>query len=415
MKYEDYVNLNYRPSKKDLIVDFFVEGNSGQTIKKVAGAVASESSTGTWTEISTEKKYMHKLSAKVFSIKKVFKNSANIKIAYPNELFEPGNLANIMSSVAGNIFGMKGVKNLRMNDIHLPLNIAKSFLGPKYGISGIRKLLKIKKRPLIGTIVKPKVGLRTSDHAKVAYDAWRGGCDMVKDDENLSSQSFNKFDARLSETLKMKHKAEKETGEKKVYMINITAETSEMIKRAKKVVESGNEYLMVDIITSGWSALQTLRNQNFKLVHHAHRAGHAAFDRSLVHGINMKVISRLSRTIGMDQLHIGTAGVGKMVENKRQSLDNVSALVDNYYGIKKTMPVASGGLNPCSVPELYKIFRNNVIIQMGGGIHGHPLGTFHGAKAARQALDATISGISLKEYAKEPENFELNQAIRKWK
>jgi ribulose-bisphosphate carboxylase large chain len=412
MKYEDYVDLKYRPSKDDLICEFYLETKGFHDLKRTAGGVAAESSIGTWTDISTIKPYMAKLAAKVFSIKQTGKKSANIKIAYPNELFEPGNLPDIMSSVAGNVFGMKDVENLRLNDMILPKNIVQSFKGPKYGIEGIRKITGIKNRPLIGTIVKPKLGLNAKDHAKVAYDAWIGGCDVVKDDENLSSQRFNRFEERLRETMKMKEKAEKETGEKKMYMINITAETKEMLRRAKIAQDCGNEYVMVDIITCGWSALQTLRNENFNLVLHAHRAGHAAIDKNNKHGISMKVIAKLTRMIGLDQLHIGTA-VGKMFETHEEVIENRNALVDNFYGLRQTMPVASGGLQPLMIPELYKIFGKDVILQLGGGIHGHPLGTRAGAKAARDALDAAMKGISLKEYAKM--HIELKKAIEHFK
>jgi ribulose-bisphosphate carboxylase large chain len=390
MKYGDYVDLKYSP-KNDLICDFFVEP-LGISLKKAAGAVAAESSIGTWTETTTTKKYVERLAANVFEIK-----GNNLKIAYPSELFEPGNMPNILSSVAGNVFGMKDLKNLRLNDIQIPENLLKSFKGPKFGIKGIRKILKVPKRPLLGTIVKPKLGLKTEDHAKVAYDAWIGGCDIVKDDENLSSQSFNRFEARLEKTFKAKERAERETGEKKVYMINITAECEEMIRRAELVEDCGNEYVMVDILTAGWSALQNLRNKNFNLVLHAHRAGHAAFTKNPRHGISMKVIAKVSRIIGIDQLHVGTA-VGKMHETKEDVLENCEALKEKMGGLKPVMPVASGGLHAGHVPELVKIFGNDFVIQAGGGIHA--LGTRTGARAMRQALDATMKKIPLKEYSK---------------
>jgi ribulose-bisphosphate carboxylase large chain len=407
MKYEDFVNLNYKPSKNDLICEFFIEPASNSTLKRAGGAVAAESSIGTWIEVKTEKPYVKKLAAKVFEIKK-----NKIKIAYPLELFELGNMPNILSSIAGNIFGMREVKNLKLLDVWFPEKIVKSFKGPRYGIKGIRKILRIKNRPLLGTIIKPKLGLKTIDHAKVAYEAWIGGCDIVKDDENLSSQSFNKFKKRLEKTFKAKKKAEKESGKKKVYMINISAETKEMLKRAKFVEDYGNEYAMVDIITVGWASLQTLRNKEFNLILHAHRAGHAVFTRNPKHGIAMKVIAKIARIIGVDQLHVGTI-VGKMFEGRKEVMNNTQALKENLFGIKKVMPVASGGLNPCHVPRLIKFFGKDFVIQMGGGIHGHPLGTLAGAKAAIQAIECTIDNISLKEYAKTHK--ELKIALKKWK
>jgi len=405
MKYEDYVDLGYRPYRTDLICEFFIEPNN-ESMKRAAGAVAAESSIGTWTETTTTKEYVEKLAAKVFEIK-----GNNIRVSYPIELFEPGNMPNLLSSVAGNIFGMKELNGLRLNDIHIPEKLMKSFKGPKYGIKEIRNLLKVPKRPLVGTIIKPKLGLRTEDHAKVAYESWVGGIDVVKDDENLSSQTFNKFETRLEKTFKMKQKAEKETGEKKVYMINVTAETEEMIKRAKLVEDYGNEYVMVDIITLGWSSLQTLRNKDFDLVLHAHRAGHAAFTKNSKHGISMKAVSRLTRIVGLDQLHVGTA-VGKMFESKKEVLDNCDALKENMFGLKQIMPVASGGLNPLNIPDLIKIFGNDVIMQFGGGVHGNPLGSKSGAMAVRQSLDATMKKIPLNEYAKKHK--ELKAAFEKW-
>jgi ribulose-bisphosphate carboxylase large chain len=135
-----------------------------------------------------------------------------------------------------------------------------------------------------------------------------------------------------------------------------------------------------------------------KLVLHAHRAGHAAFTKGK-NGISMKVIAKLARLIGMDQLHIGTA-VGKMIETKEEVLENAKACTEKMGNLKKTFPVCSGGLHPSLVPALVRYFGKDIIIQMGGGIHGHPDGTSAGARAARQAIDATIKRISLKEYSK---------------
>jgi ribulose-bisphosphate carboxylase large chain len=362
--------------------------------------------------LTTEKAYVRKLAAKVFYAKKTGPNKAHIKIAYPSGLFELDNIPNFLSSVAGNIFGLRDLKNLKLIDMHFPQKMLAKFKGPMHGIEGIRKLMKIKSRPLVGTIIKPKLGLVTKDHANVAFNAWLGGCDIVKDDENLSSQSFNSFEERLKQTVKMKERAEKITGEKKVYMINVTAETEEMLRRARLAKKYGNEYLMVDVLTVGWSALQTLRkeNQDLKLVMHAHRAGHAAFTKG-DNGISMNVIAKLVRLIGVDQLHIGTI-VGKMGESEEEVLANRSACVDKMGSLKKVFPVCSGGLQPGDVPALMKYFGKDVIIQMGGGIHGHPNGTIAGAKAARQAVNAVLAGKSLEQYSKN--HSELKIALEKW-
>ncbi len=406
MKYLDFIDLSYEPKETDLVCTFHVEPE-GISLKEAAGGVAAESSVGTWTELTTEKPYVKRLAARVFSIE-----GRTVKIAYPVELFEPANMPNILSSVAGNVFGLKALKNLRLLDIEFPRQLLSNFKGPAFGISGIRKLLKIPKRPLIGTIIKPKLGLETKDHAKVAYDAWLGGCDVVKDDENLSSQSFNPFEERLTQTLESRDKAQEETGERKVYMINITAETQTMLKRAQAVVDQGGEYVMVDILTCGWSALQTLRDQDFRLVIHAHRAGHAAFTKNQLHGIAMKSIARVARIIGIDQLHVGTV-VGKMSETRFEVTENIAACKSEMGLLKPVLPVASGGLHPRLVPALMETFGSDFVIQAGGGIHGHPEGTVCGAKAMRQAVDATLYGKTLEEYAKTHQ--ELASALKQWK
>lgn len=406
MGYIDFVDLKYKAQENDVICEFYVEPE-GISIEEVAGGIAAESSIGTWTELITDKEYVRELAARVFEI-----NGNSVKVAYPLILFEYGNMPNILSSIAGNIFGLKTIKNLRLNNVSFPSKLIKSFKGPKFGIDGVRKLLKVYDRPFVGTIIKPKLGLRTEDHARVAYEAWLGGCDIVKDDENLSGQKFNQFEDRVAKTLESRDKAEDETGEKKVYMVNVTAETMEMLRRAEFVLAQGGEYIMVDILTCGFSALQTLREKDFNLVIHGHRAGHAAFTKDPKHGISMRVIAKIARIIGVDQLHVGTV-VGKMRETEEEVRENIEALKTQWNGLKPCLPVASGGLHPRMVPALIKFFGKDFVIQAGGGIHGHKEGTSAGAKAMRQAVDATLKGIALEEYAKI--NKELKIALQIWR
>lgn len=406
MKYVDFVDLSYSPQEDDLICDFYVEPR-GIDIKMAAGGVAAESSIGTWTELTTAKPYVEKLRATVFET-----NGNNVRIAYPVELFELTSMPNILSSIAGNVFGLGALQKLRLNDVYFPSKIVKSFKGPKYGVDGVRELLDVKDRPLVGTIIKPKLGLKTKDHAEVAFKAWVGGCDIVKDDENLGSQRFNLFEDRVINTLESRDQAEQETGEKKVYMVNVTSETKQMIERAQFVEDHGGRYMMVDILTCGFAALQTLRNQNFNLVIHAHRAGHAAFTKDPKHGVAMRVIAKVSRIIGVDQLHVGTA-VGKMSETREEVLENCDALKAEIDGLKPVLPVASGGLHPSLVPALIEIFGKDFVVQAGGGIHGHRDGTVAGAKAMRQAVDAKMQGIVLAKYAETHK--ELKTAVQMWR
>ncbi len=412
----DFVNLKYRP-KNDLVCLFKISPNK-MSVAEAANTVALESSVGTWTKV-TGQEYVEKFRAKVFSIKGNY-----IKIAYPEALFESNNVPNILSSVAGNIFGMKSVKTIRLEDVSFPDSILKGFKGPKHGIEGVRKLMKIKDRPLVGTIIKPKLGLNTEHHAKSAYESWSGGCDFVKDDENLSSQKFNMFENRMVKTLEMADKAESETGEKKAYLVNVTAETKEMIRRAELVEKQGGKFVMIDILTAGWAAVQTLRQENFKMAIHAHRAMHAAFDRNSEHGMDMMVIADFARLIGVDTLHIGT-GIGKLegkisdIQEIQEEIEKMEVketkkrLEQKWRNIKPVLGVSSGGLHPRHVPFLIHNLGKDLVIQAGGGIHGHPLGTKAGAIAMRQAVDATMKRIPLNEYAKT--HVELEEALKFWK
>jgi len=407
--YEGFVDLKYKPSSDDLICSFYMEPADGVNRKIAAGAVAGESSVGTWTELTTMTKRIQNIGARCFEIKGNW-----IKIAYPSILFEEGNMPQILSSVAGNIFGMKIIKNLKLYDIVFPNKLLKSFKGPKFGIKGIRKIFGVYNRPLTVVVPKPKIGMTSAEHARVGYQIWTGGIDLLKDDENLSNQTFNKFKKRLELSLRMRDKAERETGEKKSYLVNITSESREMIKRAKLVKDYGNEYVMVDIVTVGWSALQTIRDVagDLNLAIHAHRAMHAAFDRNPKHGISMLVLAKLARIVGVDQLHTGTANIGKL-ESGENETQNINKFLHEKLGNMKTvLPVSSGGLHPGSVEAVIKTLGKDIAIQAGGGTLGHPMGPQAGAKAMRQAIDASIRGISLKDYARNHK--ELRMALEKW-
>lgn len=420
-----YLNLDYKPNNDDLIAMYYVEKSSEcKDLEQACEEIAKESSIGTWTEIAT-------LSA---DIAKRLKPSAFyidaennvVKIAYTKELFEADNLPQILSAIAGNIFGMKVLKNLRLLDISFPKSIVSAYKGPKFGIEGIRKLTKIEKRPLLGTIVKPKVGLNEIEHANVCGQAWSGGLDVVKDDENLTSMSFNKFEKRIKETLKIRDNVENETGEKKIYMPNITAPLTTMKKRADFVIEHGGEYIMLDIFTVGFSALQEIRDylDDKNVVIHAHRAMHAAITRNKKHGMTMLALAKLMRLIGMDQLHTGTV-VGKMEGGRQEVVEinktiteqkivgnNLTMLDQDWYSIKPALPVASGGLSPLHIPELMEILGKDMVYQFGGGCHGHPDGTEAGARAIRQSISSVLKGYNLKEYAKD--HIELARALEKW-
>ncbi len=419
--YNEFVDFSYKPAKNEIICLFYFEPENGISKKEAIGRIASESSTGTWTTLYKLPPRMKKLQATAFDATDNY-----VKIAYPRDLWEDGNLPQLLSGIAGNIFGMKALKNLRLVDATLPLNYIKHFKGPAFGMDGIRKMMKVHKRQLTGAVPKPKIGFSAAEHAEIGFETWMGGFDFVKDDENLTSTKFNRFEERVKFMTKLRDKAEKLTGERKSAFINITAETEEMKQRATVLANNGWNYCMIDVVVAGTSAVHTMRDycSDIGLAIHAHRAMHAAFDRNPKHGITMQFLAKIMRLVGVSQIHSGTA-VGKLVgsksevtaiadvlrEKKTKAVKNI-LLEQDWGNIKTAFPVSSGGLHPGLVPDVLKIYGNDLVLLVSGGIHGHPKGTRAGAKAAMQAVEASMEGERLEEKAKK--NPELAQALQKW-
>ena len=417
--YDEFVDFGYTPAKNDLVCLYYFEPAKGMSAKEAAGRIASESSAGTWTTLHKLPERVARIKAQAFHIEGKY-----VKVAYPLDLWEPGNAPQLLSGIAGNIFGMKALKNLKLIDASLPKKYIRSFKGPHQGIKGIRDLLKVKKRPVTGAVPKPKIGFSAAEHAKVAYETWMGGFDLVKDDENLTSPSFNRFEDRVKRMAKLRDRAEKETGEQKDALLNITGETNVMIQRAKLLHDSGFRFAMIDVVTCGAAAVQTLRDEccDLGLAIHAHRAMHAAFDRNPRHGISMYFLAKIMRLIGVDEIHVGTA-IGKLVGTRKEVIEiadmlrspnvkSITMLEQEWGRIKPVLPVSSGGLHPGLVPTVMNILGNDCTLLVSGGIHGHPQGTRAGACATMQAIEATMDDIDLKEYAKDHK--ELRQALDKW-
>lgn len=372
-----------------------------ETVEEVAG----ESSIGTWTEITheTEKRFK-KLSAKVFSADR---RTGTVKIAYPLELFEPGNIPQLLSSIAGNIFGMKKVESLRLEDIFLPERYVLSFPGPGVGLKGIYNYLEVKDRPILASIIKPKEGLPVKEHVRITKELFEAGIDLVKDDENLTSPSFNPFDKRLNLIMREIRQIKRP----KLYAFNITAPCDLMISRAKQAKDAGSKCVMVDIVTLGFAALQILRRRFPDLIIHGHRAMHAVLTRNKKYGISMLVLAKLSRLAGVDELHTGTI-IGKMEGEKKEVLKINKFLKSPWCGLKPVLPVASGGLYPALIPNLISVLGKKIVFAFGGGIHGHPQGAKAGAKAVIQAVEAVKKEVPLKDYAKNHQ--ELKIALDRW-
>lgn len=421
---EGYLDLDYRPKDTDLLCAFRITPKDGVSMEEAAAAVAAESSTGTWTEVwSSELTDLERYKARVYHI-----DGDVALIAYPLDLFEEGSIVNIMSSIVGNVFGFKAVAALRLEDMRIPVALAKTFPGPVTGIQNERDRLKKYGRPLLGGTVKPKLGLSPQAYATIVYESLVGGLDTTKDDENMNSQPFSRWRDRFLFVMEAVHRAEAETGETKGHWLNVTApSTEEMLRRMEFAREQGSRYIMVDFLTVGFAAFADVRRraEELGLMIHCHRAMHAVFTRQRSHGINFHVVAKWLRLAGGDHLHVGTV-LGKLEGSWQHVRETVDILREPYVkaggslwfdqdfaGHKSVFPVASGGIHVHHVPELYRIFGNDAFWLFGGGTHGHPRGSRAGAYANRVATEAVVAGKTLEEAARTCG--ELQEALDLWR
>lgn len=402
---------------KYISAKYYVESPLG--LKSAGIAIATEESIGTWTEITTINEWVRtKLPAKLYKMEGEGE-SGFVYIAFPLDLFdlETSGIANILSMVAGNLFGLSALKNVRLVDIEFPKSVVRHYRGPEFGIEGVRRLVGTDSapRPHLGTIVKPKVGLNPEQTAKVAYEAALGGVDFIKDDETLVNQAFCPLEERVSKVMDALDKAKSETGRNVLFAVNVTGAPDKMVKLAETAIDNGANTLMLDIIILGLPTVEWfLSRYTFGVPIHMHRAMHATFTRNPRHGISMLVIAKIARMLGGDQLHTGT-GAGKMgttEERKHELKKIIDSLRDDWFGLKSVFPVASGGVHPGLVPANFEALGKDCVINAGGGIHGHPLGTRAGAAAMRQAIDACVAGVPLEEYSKNHK--ELEVALKHW-
>ncbi|MBR9681385.1 MAG: ribulose-bisphosphate carboxylase large subunit [Candidatus Altiarchaeota archaeon] len=414
-----YIDEKYKPSKNDFVTLLWVKGEG--KLEVLAEMVGAESSVGTWTSISTMNDFVwERLRARVFDLKKVKENAGFIKVAYPLEHFDHDNLPQLLASIRGNIYGIKEIKELKLLDWSIPEKYQKFFKGPLYGIKGIRKMIGTtkSKRPHVGTIIKPKVGLSPSEFADASFKALSNGLDLVKDDENLVNQAFCLWEERASKTIS---KIES-IGEPKIYVPNITDFIPKMMERIEFLDNIGWKMCMIDVYMLGIPTTKLIVDElhKRKFMVHAHRAGHGAETRGS-RGVGFNFWLKIFRLLGVDQIHTGT-GVGKMegspittrnfgqVASQQKVKGFEPVFLESKWAkhIKPVMPVASGGLHPGMVGAVCEVYgTTDVTLQAGGGVHGHPQGTEGGAKAMRNASErAAKGGVKV--------GAELQQAFDKW-
>ncbi len=435
-----------------LLATYRIRGKGGIPLDDIATEVAAESSTGSNVKIKVATSYSESMNAVVYRIDE----ERNLAwIAYPWRIFDRGgNVQNIITFLAGNVFGMSSLEECKLLDVYFPPQMLVHYEGPSYTISNMREYLNIEKRPIFGTIIKPKIGLTSSEYAELCYDFWVGGGDFVKNDEPQADQDFAPFDMMVRDVRYAMDKAEQETGRTKVHSFNISsADYDTMIHRAeiiRSMMKPGSYAFLIDGITAGWMAVQTVRRKYPDVFLHFHRAGHGAFTRDEApFGFTVPVLTKFARLAGASGIHTGTAAVGKMAGSPKEDVmaanhalklfskgdffnqiwseipekdqDLINAIEKeskgesyNNFGswrmTKPTCPIISGGLNPTLIGKFLDVVgTQDFITTMGGGVHSHPMGTKAGAKAVLQAYEAWEKKIPLEEYANDKE--ELRVAI----
>jgi ribulose-bisphosphate carboxylase large chain len=404
-----YWDADYEPKDTDIIAVFRISPQDGVDPVEAAAAVAGESSTATWTVVWTDRLTACELyRAKAYRVEPVPGAPGQYfsYIAYDLDLFEEGSIANLTASIIGNVFGFKPLKALRLEDMRIPVAYLKTFQGPATGIVVERERLDKFGRPLLGATTKPKLGLSSKNYGRVVYEALKGGLDFVKDDENINSQPFMHWRDRFLYCMEAVNKASAATGEIKGHYLNVTAATMEdMYERADFARQLGSCIVMIDLVI-GYTAIQSMAKwaRRNDMILHLHRAGHSTYTRQKSHGVSFRVIAKWMRMAGVDHIHAGTV-VGKLegdpnvirgiYSNCRdtfthKNLEQGLFFDQDWAGLRKVMPVASGGIHAGQMHQLLTYLGEDVVLQFGGGTIGHPQGIQAGATANRVALEAMI-------------------------
>src|ERR1041385_9222708 len=404
-----YWQPDYEPKPTDILAAFRITPQEGVDPVEAGAAVAGESSTATWTVVWTDRlsAYEH-YQAKCYRVDPVptAEGQYIAYIAYDIDLFEEGSIANLTSSIIGNVFGFKALKALRPEDLRIPTHYVKTFPGPPHGLVMEREHLNKYGRPLLGATVKPKLGLSARNYGRGVYEALRGGLDFTKDDENINSQPFMRWRDRFLFSMEGVARAMAATGEIKGHYMNVTAGTmEEMYERAEFAKEIGSVIIMIDL-TIGYTAIQSMSRWDRKngVLLHLQRAGHGTYTLQKTHGVNFRVIAKWMRLAGVDHIHAGTV-VGKLegdpnavrgyyntLRADKLTPDPVQGLYfeQDWASMPGTMPVASGGIHAGQMHQLLHYLGEDCVLQFGGGTIGHPDGIAEGATANRIAVEAMI-------------------------
>jgi ribulose-bisphosphate carboxylase large chain len=320
-----------------------------------------------------------------------------IEIAFPVDNVGP-NLAALMSTVAGNLFELGDVTGLRLLDLDLPDDYAKRFPGPRFGVAGTRAQAGVRGRPLIGTIIKPSIGLTPGETAELVDSLCAADIDFIKDDELIADPPYAPFAERLAAVMPVLRRHAERLGRMPMYAINISGGVDEMRRRHDAVVRAGGTCVMVCVNWVGPAAVEDLR-RIAQVPIHGHRNGWGALTRCPSLGIEFAAYQKLWRLAGVDQLHVNGLQ-SKFWEPDDSVVASAKACLAPFGGGMPVMPVFSSAQWAGQAPDMYaRLGTTDLMHLAGGGIIGHPQGAAAGVAAMREGWEAAVAGVPLGEYA----------------
>lgn len=335
---------------------------------------------------------------------------AKVTVSFPLENMGT-NLPALFSTVLGNLFELRELSGLRLLDIEFPPAFAKRYPGPQFGVEGTRRLAGVWERPIIGTIVKPSVGLSPDETAELVYRLALAGIDFVKDDELMANPPHSPIEERVAKVMEAVDRAAQKTGRKVMVAFNITDDPDAMLRHHDTVVKAGGTCVMVSLNSVGFGGLSLLR-RHCQLPIHGHRNGWGMLTRHPHLGLEFRAYQKFWRLLGVDQIHVNGLK-NKFYESDESVVRSIKACLEPIFGGDPVMPVISSGQWGGQAPETYEATKTvDVMYLAGGGIMAHPGGPEAGVRAIRQAWEAAVQGIPLAEYARD--RIELRQAIERF-
>ena len=373
----------------------------------VADGIAGEQSSGTFIALPQEDEALKaRAAARVEALDEIAgthdgERRFALTLSWPLANFG-ASLPNLVATVAGNLFELKQVTALKLLDIELPEAFAGAYPGPGFGVEGTRRLAGVSGRPLIGTIIKPSVGLDPDGTAAIVEQLCSGGIDFIKDDELQADGPACPFDERLRAVMDVIRRHADRNGRRVMYAVNITGELDEMRRRHDLVEELGGSAIMVSLNSVGLVGFSALRRTTHLPIH-AHRNGWGYLGRSPDHGWSYVAWQKLWRLAGADHMHVNGLA-NKFWEPDESVLESARACLTPMFSGKPclAMPVFSSAQTAWQAEPTWKALRSpDLIFCAGGGIAAHPGGVAAGVRALRDAWTAAMAGIPVEKAAQD--------------